>query len=677
MKFTPRVQIFFRFIAFHWFILVAYRVLFFLVFKPSTQQITDPNIWKALYLGVKFDLRLTMWILLPLLLLSWLPYINIRSAKTFWTRIYGLFFLLLTSFFAVDLGYYAYLNARINSSVITYFYNPLTSFGMAWQNYPMVTAILALIGLTYIYVYSLKKYIFNQSFAPLFLSRSKKFVGGLVFAIVFIAGLYGKWSYYPLRWSEAFFTGDKFVSALALNPVLYLAKTMRHRVAIYDKEIVANYYDDMAAFLGVPEGERDKEKLNFSRSFSAEDRGFGFVPNVVVIVMESYASYKTSLMDNPHDAGPVLSNLAREGVYFSEYYVPVEGTARSMFALMTGVPDVSQHKTASRNPLIIQQNVIMNALQGYSKYYFNGGSANWGNIRGVFSNNIDGIEIMEEGRYDSGRTDVWGLSDLDLFREAAKVLDRLGGEQRPFAAVIQAASYHRPYTIPEDAGDFKWVEKTKKELEEGGFISNQEYNSFRFADYSLGEFFRLVENQAWFDNTLFVITGDHGVPDNNSPSQTVARRKLETAPFHVPLVFFNKKMFPEARVENKPAAEPDVWPSIAGILGLEYINLSMGRDLFNPIFDDERYAFTYTYHRLNEYGLIGDGVYLKSKQGRKNLYRLGDAEELEDISEEESELFQRMSTILEGKLHTSRYMLYFNKPAPLPSEVGIESSEKQ
>ncbi|MFQ9865706.1 MAG: sulfatase-like hydrolase/transferase [Bilophila wadsworthia] len=113
---------------------------------------------------------------------------------------------------------------------------------------------------------------------------------------------------------------------------------------------------------------------------------------------------------------------------------------------------------------------------------------------------------------------MWGLSDLDLFREAAAALTK---SPKPFVAVIQTAGFHRPYTIPEDNAGFQIKEPSEAILKNYGFTGADEYNSLRFSDHSLGEFFKIARQQPWFDNTVFAIFGDHGLNDtslNMSPA---------------------------------------------------------------------------------------------------------------------------------------------------------------
>ena len=144
---------------------------------------------------------------------------------------------------------------------------------------------------------------------------------------------------------------------------------------------MSQHYEQIATYLGVDN--LNPEILSFKRNVPATPM-FKNKPNVVVIVMESMAFLKTNIGGHPQNPTPEIERLANSGLLFSEYYVPSEGTARSMFCLVTGVPDVTSYKTSSRNPLIVNQNTFINAFSEYEKYYFIGGSANWGEIRGTF-----------------------------------------------------------------------------------------------------------------------------------------------------------------------------------------------------------------------------------------------------------------------------------------------------
>ena len=115
------------------------------------------------------------------------------------------------------------------------------------------------------------------------------------------------------------------------------------------------------------------------------------------------------------------------------------------------------------------------------------------------------LHLLEESAWKAPNVDVWGISDLDLFRESIGVLDAC---EKPFVAVIQTAGFHRPYTIPKDNAGFVVKDASPELIKNYGYANAEEYNSLRFSDHALGEFFRLASTQPWFKDTIFAIVGE-------------------------------------------------------------------------------------------------------------------------------------------------------------------------
>jgi len=429
----------------------------------------------------------------------------------------------------------------------------------------------------------------------------------------------------------------------------------------------------MANYLGVPLKDQNLETLNFKRTLPSTSYP-GFKPNVIVIVMESMSLAKTDLMNNPLESTPALKKLANESHYFDEYYVPSEGTARSMFGLISSVTDVSGYKTASRNPMVIDQNLVMRYFNGYEKYYFLGGSANWGQIRGVFTNNVEKVNVVEEGQFEAPITDVWGLSDLDLFKESFKRLNEIPKDQK-FFAVIQSASFHRPYTIPANHDDFEIKQASSEELKKGGFISQDEWNSIRFADYSLGRLIDMIKKSPMYENTIIVVTGDHGLPDENAEHISLPRKKAEIEKFHVPFIIHNPKLIPEPKKDSRIATEMDAMVTIANLAGVDIEHAALGRDLLDPSFDDTRAAFTFVhYAQPRQFGMYYNNYFYSVKGAKEELFSLDPKKEFKDVSHENPGMAQYLKKLSHGYYETARYMLYHNKKLEIAPPVANTTS---
>jgi len=126
---------------------------------------------------------------------------------------------------------------------------------------------------------------------------------------------------------------------------------------------------------------------------------------------------------NPLNSTPYFDSLSKQGVFFERCFSPSFGTARGVFSILTGIPDVQLSKFATRNEATVKQRTIINDFAGYDKFYFIGGRSQFNNFTGLV-NNINGVKIYEEGSYKAPKINVWGISDKNLFLEANEVMAR-------------------------------------------------------------------------------------------------------------------------------------------------------------------------------------------------------------------------------------------------------------
>ncbi len=637
------------------------RVIFYAVFRTSSDVIIPyPLIVKAFYMGLRFDLRLVLIAYFPILLFGWIKPVYMFK-KFSWKNIwlfYSLFvFKLLLLLYIIDFFYYDYLETRMDATILRFAYNPLISLNMILESYPIFRLILLFIIIVGLYWYGLR-FIFIKIYNSNSLNFGKKWKKALfvfIFAICYLFGIYGKFELYPLRWSEAFFSTNTFVSSLTLNPILFFYDTFKNKEAKYDVKKVKKYYDMMADYLGVEK--KDKENLNFVRAVDFPKKSDK--PNVVIFLLESFAYYKTGISGNPLNPSPNFDELANHGLLFKRYYTPHGGTARSVFTAVTGIPDIELVETSSRNPLIVDQHTIIDDFKDYDKYYFLGGSANWGEIRGLLLHNIKGLKLFEEGSYSSPNIDVWGISDLDLFKEANSVFKKK--KEKPFFAIIHTSGNHRPYTIPKDNDNFEIKEISKEKAVKYGFRSPAAFNSYRFMDHSIGIFMKLAKKEDYFKNTVFVFIGDHGLyrnADHMHPSE----KKLLLNKYHVPLSIYAPWLIKSGRHYDKVVSEVDLLPTIASLISESYINSTFGRNLLNEKDYAPNYAFTILHKGNPEIGLIGNEFYflMNGDGANKRLHKIYSDKPEENVINEFPDTADKMERLLGGIYETAKYIRYHN-----------------
>lgn len=656
------IKAYFGFILANWLVFTLMRGAFLFVFRTSLVPQSYPELWETFYVGAKFDMRLAcgLSIILGLYFTLCAFWKKAQAARKAMAVFYGLLEALVMLIYFADFAHYAYISMRINYSILKYAENALISLQMAWETYPVLWGVLGLAvwgTLAGWFTNFVQKKAFAVSDNYRWKGNLGWFFGGLLLTG---ALMFGQLSQYPLRWSNAYHSTNNFICNLTLNPVLNIFDTARFvKADSYDEEKTKAYYDTVAKYLGVDNP--DKEALNYERSFAGKPKEQQKDYNVVVIFMESLAWNKLSITNPDIDPTPFVKSLAEKSILFTNFFAPTSATARAVFATVTGIPDVTSFKTSSRNPLIVDQHVVVNALRDYEKYFFIGGSASWGNIRGILEHNLTDVHMYEEGNFQNEhRNDVWGISDLDLFREANRILnEEQKQEKKPFFAIIQTAGYHRPYTIPDDNAGFVTKDIGEELAHKRSFVSVAEYNSLRFSDHALHEFFKLAEKSDYYDNTIFLIFGDHGLSAPQSENMPRGYVEHNLINHQIPLIIAGAPITPQ--VIDRTASQVDILPTVMGILGRPYFTRAIGRDALSAPTGEPGsliYGWATTPSTI---GFVQGEYYYHSAGGKEGLYKFTADNYNEDISKQDPQRFEHMKNLAQGLYETSRYQFYHNQ----------------
>lgn len=583
------------------------RVVFMLWFLPGNLDINWQDYTGALWLGARYDLRVALLTVLAAWLLASLPWLGKYVRPPAWRVAWLWYWMLACTVWALgaifDAGHYSYLSKRLSSTLFSLARDVSEATGMVWESYPVTWIILGLV-LWLIFCLWIFSYLWVWAIAAK--PRRRKWQtrsSEIIVVILAIFLIHGKLSQYPLRWSDAVTLPNAYAQMSALNPLHNLYDTWTFRQQGIEDAQMRPDANEIRAFVGLPPLQ-DGESISFLRSVSPRVKSAGEPPlNVVLVQLESFAGHKVGALGGSLGATPAFDALAKDGLLFTRMMSAHAHTARGVYAIVTGIPDVSLYSTASRNPAATNQHTIINEFKGYKKYYFIGGSTSWANVRGVLNANIDAINIYEEGRFNSPVEDVWGISDKNLLLEANRELSK---QVQPFFAYIQTSSNHRPYTIPEeDLKLFSPPTPSEKELEQQGFISLDEYRGFAYLDWCIGKFMQQARQEKYFDNTIFAFIGDHGIIGTPGPHLPKAWKELAITQGHTPLLIYAPKHVASRQIDSW-AQQVDVMPTLASLVGIAYRNTTLGRDLLDPQFDATRVAFEFQFTGIGEKGVLAD-----------------------------------------------------------------------
>ncbi len=636
------------------FIFTLFRISTVFLFKPV--NISFSSLLPSFWLGFRFDAKWIAMILLPIAILSVYPKFSpffSEKNKRLWSYYLAITTLVVLFFFGADFGNFSYNHTRINASALNFAEDPVTSFKMLWQSYPMVWILSALALTVFLmakvfkktHVQTIKR---NSNANTIYRKRWH------ALAIIFLGwSLYGIFSFSPLKWKDAFQLNDNFKSYVALNPLQNFFTTLQFRKPSFDDAKAKSYYPIIADFLQLDS--QNVSDKDYTRQILPDSKALESRPNIVLVICESFSMYKSSMSGNPLNPTPYFKSMCDSGLFFNRCFTPTFGTARGVFAILTGTPDVQLSEFSSRNPEAINQHTIINDFTDYNKFYFLGGNSNFNNFEGLVKN-IDSIRLYQEGSYKEQPLNVWGISDKNLFLEAENVFSK---QEKPFFAIIQTADNHRPYTIPLEDTDFDRRIENEDTLMKYGFESLQEFQSFCYTDYCFKKLIEEGKKQPWFGNTIFVFVGDHGVEGEASEMYPEAWTSGRLSDEHVPMLFYAPQLIiPQKR--NEVVSQVDILPTLAGMLHMSYTNTTLGRDVLHS--KNKMDAAFIIHHDEGNIGVVtNDYYFVKNLRIKK--------EELMPVRSNESPLTPAQKDSVKNSLsrltsaiyETAKWMLVNNK----------------
>lgn len=659
MQTIPRLTRWLVQVALFFFILMfVLRLITFFYFAPP--GLHTGKVPGAFWLGFRYDAREVGILCLLLLIIGSVPALHpftTKAGKKITFLLLGIFLVWAIVFYMADYLHFRYLLQRLNASALSFLEDASISGTMVWQTYPVIRILLAML-LVFFMLFWLLRRIYKSTGKSVYTgSKPKRILMGIAVFLLCALGIFGRAGQFPLRWSDAFNLGSDFQANLALNPFQSFFSSLSFRTSSFNLGKVRKNYSEVAAYLGVQKP--DSTILNFERTIKAGPDS-GKRPNIILVICESFSGYKSSMWGNPLNTTPYFAALCKQGLFFDNCFTPSFGTARGVWASVTGITDVEANKTASRNPAMVDQHTIINDFEGYDKLYFLGGSTSWANIRGLLSNNIKGLHIYEQDDYKSPKIDVWGISDHNLFKEANGILKQ---QSKPFFAIIQTADNHRPYTIPEeDLKEFKKINMPADSLKKYGFEGNDEMNAFRFTDFCFQSFIEAAKKESYFDNTIFMFIGDHGINGNAGNMFPPAWSDDGLTRNHVPLLFYSPKKITPQRL-HCVVSQVDVLPTLAGLAKVNYTNTSFGRDLLKQYSVDSgksNIAFIYDANNQDVGVIKGDWYYTRNQKGSQEKTRWVDFDSKEKPVNKDS-LIAADRGLTEAFYETARYMLQHNK----------------
>lgn len=516
------------------------------------------------FLSFRFDISALFTINLVFILLMLIPLNNRFFLKTVqWIFILGNWFFLVLN--AVDVPFYAFNSRRTSFDAFQFLLPEIRQqIGQLTLHYWPVTLIAFLAG-----------WALHWSFKKAPKSPTQKW-SLFPIALIFWIGLgiffiRNSIKLKPLTPGEAFTLSQGESGHGILNTPFLLFKTLELKPLNYQPWLT----DSEMKQLFQPEG---KESFTVSPNLKGQ--------NLVIIILESFATEYTGLEGNAQTFTPFLDSLAREGLFFPHHFANGRTSRDALPSLFASIPSWMDESFVTSQYVSVQLDGLGSRFQrsGYQTAFYHGGK-NGTMSFDVFSRRVGFKKYMglneypEKGDFDGH----WGIFDEPFLQFVAKDLYQT---KVPFAVSVFTLSSHQPYSIPENY---------QGRLKKGPLPVHE---AISYTDFALKRFFQTASKMPWFDNTLFVFTADHTQESSDPRYQNLMGQ------FDVPLIFFHPKIKLTADT-SQWVQHLDLSPSLTQIFSLgSNLENQLGHSVFQK---QKNLPIQYqdgAFHRFSSSGIL-------------------------------------------------------------------------
>jgi choline-sulfatase len=297
--------------------------------------------------------------------------------------------------------------------------------------------------------------------------------------------------------------------------------------------------------------------------------------NVVFILIDTLRADRLSAYGYKRETSPMMDQLAASGIVFANDQSQSTWTKCSMASLWTAL--YPPHEGVLRFDHAIPDAATMPAevfkKAGYETVgiYRNGWVApNFGFSQGfdVYLKPVPRQEPAKFQKNTPGAANIGG-TDEDATEAAVQFLRTVG--KRKFLLYVHYMDVHQ-YAYDDAAAKLKW----------GASISDTYDRSIHWVDSNVAAIVAELERRKLFQNTILVITADHGEGFLEHGTEGHARN-LYNEVTHVPLIIALPFRLPQEILVKPTVRGVDVWPTILALTGLPPLPQTDGSSLLRLI----------------------------------------------------------------------------------------------
>jgi phosphoglycerol transferase MdoB-like AlkP superfamily enzyme len=545
-----------------WVLIFDFQRLMFSIHNwDKFQDVSWGNWFMTFLYSLRLDLATAAFLcVLPLLFLMVRFLYPSKRTKTLFIGVVLVEALLCSLIHSGEINAYPEWNHKLTSRVFMHLSNPDEVFRTA--DYSMTIWFIVYVTLELLFAWRITQILFLRKELP---ELNQKLFVKIPIAVLLwgstMIGLFimarGGLQQIPININSAYFTNNHTANDLAVNSAYYFANSY----LLYNRSEI----DDLMPDIDRSESRKIVEDYyNYPKDHNVRildnER-----PNVVFIILESWAAEAIGCLSETKGATPNFDALAKEGLLFTKMYSTSSTSEIGNSSIFSGNPGIPGISISLQPEKYRKLRSINEDFQdwGYSSHYIFSGDLKYGNIGGYFMDH--GFQdVKDENDFPNslGRGKL-NYYDEDLYQI---LIDRINGTKEPFLHCAFTGSTHSPYDHPKKANQ-NW---------EGNLSDFM--NSLIYADDCLKEFTEKCKEQDWFENTLFIFVADHG---HTSPA---APDPFYNNHFRIPMLIWGKPLKKEFRGKtvDKVCSQSDIAATLMYQLGGDPSRYPWSKDMLNP-----------------------------------------------------------------------------------------------
>ncbi len=347
-------------------------------------------------------------------------------------------------------------------------------------------------------------------------------------------------------------------------------------------------------------------------------------PNIVIVVLEGMGG---EFVGDNHYAGftPYLDSLISKSLYWPNFLSTTGRSFGVLPSLIGSLPYgekgfLELEELPSHLSLI---NVLK--LNGYTTSFYAGHQSSFdkkinflehNGIDYVIDENNFGKEYEKAAENSEGYS--WGYPDAEIYRKTLSVLDK---RKTPRLDILVTLSNHEPFEFPERENYLRTIDqilnsnKSIKADQKSVEAHKEIFASLLYTDQSLAKFMKGYAARPDFENTIFIITGDHRL--------IPIAQKDQLCRYHVPL-FIYSPMLKRAKIFKSISSHLDVAPTLLSFLTSSYDFNKIEKTAWvgKGIDTAQNFRNTHEIPLMKYKGMINDFVYKEYMYSDGELFKI-------------------------------------------------------